>query len=284
MKKNANGLYEVKQGKLTVYFKTKKSALEWLELNPPKIKKSADKKQVLADAIFNIIEFSSNSKLSNDRSFATVSASHETCPKTCVFIKSGCYGENYGINFHFNAIGKTKGVNLVELALKLNSLRLGQKIRFFDVGDVPADENGVMDSNVLQTLNNAVISRKLRAIQFTHNKLNYANIEQVKLLNYVVNFSVESFKDAALAIKNGVNAVITLPSFTKPVKSRIVDGLKIVTCPAQYSDLKLAKKDITCADCMLCNKNRVNDKVVIAFYAHGTQKKKIDNAILKNSI
>lgn len=280
-------LFEVKLGGLTVFFKSKKAALNWLALNPVKESKPKKTKKVIIQDFtgrnFAINQSSANSKLSTDRSFATVSGSHNTCPTNCAFIKTanksnGCYGDNHGINFHFDAIGVKKGLNLNELQDKLNCLPIGQKIRFFDVGDVP-NHDTVMDIDIIKVLNDAVKLRKLKPIQFTHNVINYSNVEIAKKLHYVLNFSCETIQQAKKAIDSGVNAVLVVPSNTERVKSRHVDGLNLVTCPSQWIDLKLSKKEITCSTCMMCSKDRVKQKNVVVFYSHGTGYKKIDNAL-----
>ena len=232
---------------------------------------------------YAMVEFSSNKKLSSDKSFSTVSGSHKTCPTSCPFIKTatqknGCYGDNHGINYHFDAIGVTKGLNEFELFDKLQLLPKGKKVRLFDVGDLP-NINGTIDLDFLHELNRVVVARRLAVIQYTHNKLTYSNIDAIKSLDYIVNFSTEHLRQSVYALNNGVNAVIVLPSDTPPRKVIKHGKTSVLTCPAQWNDLNLSKKEVTCADCMLCSKDRVKERIIIGFYAHGTGSKKIDNAI-----
>ena len=253
------------------------------------VKKQATKKPKTVATVdyskrnYAMVEFSSNKKLSADKSFATVSGSHRTCPTTCPFIKTalgknGCYGDNYGINYHFDAIGVTKGLSEFELFDKLATLPKCKKVRLFDVGDLP-NINGTIDLDFLHELNRIVTMRKLSVIQYTHNKLTYSNIDAIKSLDYVVTFSTEHLRQSVYALNNGVNAVIVLPSDTPPRKVIKHGKTSVLTCPAQWNDLNLSKKEVTCADCMLCGKDRVKERIIIGFYAHGTGAKKIDSAI-----
>lgn len=279
-------LFEVKSGGITVFFKSKKAALNWLELNPIKVKKRNVKDVVkvdYSDKNYTLNPFSKNRKLSNDLSFATVSGSHKTCPSSCAFIKTanksnGCYGDNHGINFHFDAIGIKKGLSDLELMDNFQLLPKGQKVRLFDVGDIP-NKQGVMDYSLLNAFSLIARERNYKIIQFTHNLLNYSNIQIAKKLHYVLNFSCETIAQAKKAIENGVNAVLVVSSDTVKVKSRHVDGLNLITCLAQWQDLKLSKKEITCSTCMLCSKNRVEQKNVVVFYSHGVGYKKVDSAL-----
>ena len=268
---------------------TNEQMIEALKLAGYAVKKQVKKTPKTAATIdyskrnYAMVEFSSNKKLSVDKSFATVSGSHKTCPTSCPFIKTalgknGCYGDNYGINYHFDAIGVTKGLSEFELFDKLATLPKCKKVRLFDVGDLP-NINGTIDLQFLQELNRIVTLRKLQVIQYTHNKLTYSNIDAVKSLDYVVNFSTEHLRQSVYALNHGVNAVIVLPSDTPPRKIMKHGKTNVLTCPAQWTDLNLSKKEVTCTDCMLCSKDRVKERIIIGFYAHGTGAKKIDNAI-----
>jgi len=48
--------------------------------------------------------------------------------------------------------------------------------------------------------------------------------------------------------------------------TRTAKGIPVVVCPATYKD------DVSCKDCMLCEKR--DRKVIVGFPAHGTAKKK----------
>ena len=268
---------------------TNEEMIEALKLQGYSVKKQVKKTPKTVATVdyskrnYAMVEFSSNKKLSVDKSFATVSGSHKTCPTSCPFIKTalgknGCYGDNYGINYHFDAIGVTKGLTNFELFDKLRLLPKGKKVRVFDVGDLP-NINGTIDLDFLHELNRIVTLRKLNVIQYTHNKLTYSNIDAIKSLDYVVNFSTEHLRQSVYALNNGVNAVIVLPSDTPPRKIMKHGKTSILTCPAQWSDLNLSKKEVTCSQCMLCSKDRVKERIIIGFYAHGTGAKKIDSAI-----
>lgn len=81
--------------------------------------------------------------------------------------------------------------------------------------------------------------------------------------------SVESLKDAKKALKLGYAPAIIVDHFDGD-KSSIVDGIRLIPCPAQTKD------NISCADCRLCmDADRlVSTRSAVAFAAHGVQARK----------
>ena len=71
----------------------------------------------------------------------------------------------------------------------------------------------------------------------------------------------------------GNNVYVKVPvvnSKNKPPKTT-PKGRRVVVCPAQIKD------GVTCSTCKLCSKQR---SFIVAFIAHGTQKKKVDEVLL----
>jgi hypothetical protein len=145
------------------------------------------------------------------------------------------------------------------------------KMRFNVMGDLSHD-NGIIDATKLIKLANIVKNRMIETILYTHHSID--NVLNVKALQLAfdkglhVNISCEDIDKAKKALDYGLNAVIVLPtgSIHKVIKT---DNLTIVRCPAEYKDT------IQCSNCMLCAKDRVEKRVVVAFTAHGTGKKKL---------
>jgi hypothetical protein len=81
--------------------------------------------------------------------------------------------------------------------------------------------------------------------------------------------SVESIKDAKRALRRGYAPAIIVDHFDGD-KASIVDGIRLIPCPAQTKD------DVSCADCRLCMDadKLVSLNAAVAFAAHGTQAKK----------
>jgi hypothetical protein len=81
--------------------------------------------------------------------------------------------------------------------------------------------------------------------------------------------SVESVKDAKKALKRGYAPAIIVDHFDGD-KASVVDGIRLIPCPAQTKD------NVSCADCRLCMDadKLVSLKAAVAFAAHGTQARK----------
>jgi hypothetical protein len=109
----------------------------------------------------------------------------------------------------------------------------------------------------------------IETILYTHHSIdNSLNVSALKLAfskGLHINISCEDTNKAQKALDYGLNAVIVLPtgSIHKVIKQ---DDLTIVRCPAEYKD------SIKCANCMLCAKDRVQKRVVVAFTAHGAKR------------
>jgi hypothetical protein len=139
------------------------------------------------------------------------------------------------------------------------------------MGDLSHD-NGIIDATKLLKLANIIKSRLIETILYTHHSIdNILNVQAFKMAfdkGLYLNISCEDTTKANKALSYGLNAVIVLPtgSIHKVIKQ---DNLTIVRCPAEYKDT------IQCSNCMLCAKDRVEKRVVVAFTAHGTGKKKL---------
>jgi hypothetical protein len=212
---------------------------------------------------YSFTSHSSNKKIGN---IAAVSTSSPSCPTTCSLFNE-CYGK-----LHFTGIQWRKldssGLDFVQVMDLIHALKKRSKLRFNVVGDL-AHSNGTIDATKLLKLANTVKNRLIETILYTHHSIDNAlNVSALKLafskgLN--VNISCEDIDKATRALNYGLNAVIVLPtgSIHKVIKH---DGLNIVRCPAEYKD------SIKCANCMLCSKDRVKKRVVVAFTAHGAKR------------
>jgi hypothetical protein len=154
-------------------------------------------------------------------------------------------------------------------------MRKRSKLRFNVVGDL-AHQDGTIDATKLLKLANTVKNRLIETILYTHHSIdNSLNVSALKLAfrkGLHINISCEDIDKAKQALNHGLNAVIVLPtgSIHKAIKH---DGLNIVRCPAEYKDT------IQCANCMLCAKDRVQKRVVIAFTAHGAKKRALSTKL-----
>jgi hypothetical protein len=209
---------------------------------------------------YSFTSHSSNKKIGN---IAAVSTSSQSCPDTCALFDE-CYGKLHFTGIQWRKLDKS-GLDFVQVTDLIHALKKRSKLRFNVVGDL-AHNNGTIDATKLLKLANTVKNRMIDTILYTHHSIDNAlNVSALKLAfskGLHINISCEDTNKAAQALNLGLNAVIVLPtgSIHKVIKH---DDLTIVRCPAEYKDT------IQCANCMLCAKDRVQKKVVVAFTAHG---------------
>jgi hypothetical protein len=79
--------------------------------------------------------------------------------------------------------------------------------------------------------------------------------------------SVESVSDAKEAISRGYKPAMVVPYHPEDGRAEIVDGLRMVPCPAQT-------RDRTCTECRLCWDDSQKNSV-ITFAAHGVRAKSV---------
>ncbi len=215
---------------------------------------------------YSFTSHSHNKKLGN---IAAISTSSNSCPDTCA-LKSECYAKFSYTGIHWRNLD-LKGLDFHQLTNLIDAMKKRSKMRFNVMGDLSHD-NGIIDATKLIKLANIVKNRMIETILYTHHSID--NVLNVKALQLAfdkglhVNISCEDIDKAKKALDYGLNAVIVLPtgSIHKVIKT---DNLTIVRCPAEYKDT------IQCSNCMLCAKDRVEKRVVVAFTAHGTGKKKL---------
>jgi len=212
---------------------------------------------------YSFTSHSNNKKIGN---IAAISTSSQSCPTTCALFEE-CYGKLHVSGINWRKLDLS-GLTYAQVMDYVNAMRKRSKLRFNAVGDL-AHQNGTIDATKLLKLANTVKNRMIETILYTHHSIdNSLNVSALKLafskgLN--VNISCEDTNKAKQALNHGLNAVIVLPtgSIHKVIKH---DDMSIVRCPAEYKD------SIQCANCMLCAKDRVQQRVVVAFTAHGAKR------------
>jgi hypothetical protein len=219
---------------------------------------------------YSFTSHSHNKKLGN---IAAISTSSDSCPDTCA-LKSECYAKYSFTGIHWRALD-LKGLDFNQLTSLIDAMKKHSKMRFNVMGDL-AHNNGIIDATKLLKLANIVKNRMIETILYTHHSIeNNLNVKALKLAfekGLHVNVSCEDTTKANQALNYGLNAVIVLPtgSIHKVIKT---DNLTIVRCPAEYKDT------IQCSNCMLCAKDRVQQRVVVAFTAHGSGRKKLSSKL-----
>jgi hypothetical protein len=219
---------------------------------------------------YSFTSHSNNKKIGN---IAAVSTSSQSCPTTCALFDE-CYGKLHFTGMQWRKLDKS-GLDFVQVMDLIHALKKRSKLRFNVVGDL-AHQDGIIDAVKLLKLANVVKNRMIDTILYTHHSIDNAlNVSALKLAfskGLHANISCEDTDKAKLALNHGLNAVIVLPtgSIHKVIKH---DGLNIVRCPAEYKDT------IQCANCMICAKDRVQKRVVVAFTAHGAKKRALSEKL-----
>jgi hypothetical protein len=221
---------------------------------------------------FHLTRTSSNGKTGP---IPVSTSSRATCPPTCPFLKNGCYADaGYYTRLHWDAVTRgDRGVPFADFLDQIRNLPAGQLWRHSVAGDL-AHTAGRISRRYIKALVAANGGR--RGFTYTHHDLTKGeNLSLIRYANrngFTVNVSTESEAAADRAIAAGLPAVIAVPSTETRTTWRTPDGNAVLVCPAQRSDTK------TCSDCQLCSDKR-GRRVVIAFVAHGTAKRKADQAI-----
>lgn len=217
--------------------------------------------------------FVANSHNKKTGAMPVTSTSMDSCPLSCA-LYADCYGKSGHTRIHWNKLEKI-GIDYNQLMNLINALKKKTAIRFNVVGDL-AYANGIIDATKLLKLSNVVKNRMLDMILYTHHSIdNVLNVQALKLAfdkGLYVNISCENVEKAKKALSYGLNAVLVVPIDTLE-KHKKIDDIHLVHCPAEY------KPHIQCVNCMLCGKNRVQNRIVVAFTAHGTTKKRLSEKL-----
>lgn len=175
---------------------------------------------------------------------------------------------------HWSAVTRgDRGHSLPEFLAAIAALPAGQIWRHNQAGDLPHTA-GRISRRFMRGM--IAANRGRRGFTYTHHDLakgeNLALIRQANRQGFRVNVSTETEAAADAAIAAGLPAVMAVPSGESRVTWRTAAGNAVLVCPAQRSDTR------TCADCRLCHTR--GKRVIVAFLAHGTAKRRADAAIV----
>tara|TARA_R100001443_G_scaffold2188_1_gene7388 strand:- start:85 stop:780 length:696 start_codon:yes stop_codon:yes gene_type:complete len=194
----------------------------------------------------------------------------KSCPKTCPFLDS-CYASTGPLALHWAKTSEgLRGGNWNDLCNFVESLPKDQFFRHNQAGDLFATD-GLLDTGLLDSLVKA--NKNKKGYTYTHHVLNAHNVAQLKKANsagFTVNASCQSLTECDAAISKGLPTVCVVDS-EKPTPKTTPAGHKVLVCPAQTSET-------SCDKCRLCQKSERNN-LVIAFKAHGTRKKLVNEII-----
>lgn len=196
----------------------------------------------MLETLYKLVRTSGNKKLG--ASVAKTYTTRDSCPSTCAFLGSGCFGENFHQKFAWDRMHET-GHNFTQLLDEIGALPCNSNLRINVVGDYkdPVEE--------IPRFSQVVRRKKLKVLNYTHHIPTEEISLAVRSASYIVNFSTESVSRANEYLDKGLNVVVALPSTLEVKKAYRWGETTIVTCPAQL-------RDVTCENCMLCAKDRVS--------------------------
>ena len=193
-----------------------------------------------------------------------------SCPSECPLKDTDCYARFSYLGLHWNKVGVTLGDNWTRFCARVRRFTDGQLWRHNASGDLPQNKKGKIHRSKLRQLISA--ARHTRCWTYTHyDPLDRHNAECIREANassgMTVNLSADTLSQAdEYSALNIGPVVVTLSADAPHMGNRTPNGLPIVVCPAQ-------RTDISCAECKLCLlKER---KSIIGFLAHSTSAKRL---------
>ena len=216
--------------------------------------------------MFHITPKSKNAKIGK---MAATTSTATTCPTACPFKDNGCYAESGPLKLHWLKVTKgERGDDWSTFLDKIKELPAGSKWRHNQAGDLPGD---TQDLDSTKCVDLAKANDGKRGFTYTHYDVldNFQNAITVNMMNHLgftVNVSANNLEHADQLCDLDIAPVATVLPIEQTTNTVTPKGRKVVVCPATYKD------DVSCADCMLCEKR--DRKVIVGFPAHGTSKKK----------
>jgi hypothetical protein len=229
-------------------------------------------KQTLPHILFKAV--SENSKTGP---IPTTYSESKTCPKSCPFLKQGCYSR-YGPSFwHWRRLDQGTATGRITWAKFLNKIRhlnRGQIWRHNVAGDLPGDQSKI-DGKALADLTSANAGKA--GFTFTHHDVlskqngahNRAAIRKASAAGFTINLSGNNLQHADKLVATGVAPVVTIVPTGSPNTQFTPNGHKVIICPAQ------TRENVTCNSCRLCAKADRSMKcnggkqLIIGFLPHG---------------
>ena len=216
--------------------------------------------------MYHITPKSKNAKVGK---MAVTTSTATTCPSACPFKDNGCYAESGPLKLHWLKVTEgERGDDWSTFLDKIKDMPEGSKWRHNQAGDLPGDTKD-LDSAKCADL--AKANEGKRGFTYTHYDVldNFQNAITVNIMNHLgftVNVSANNLDHADQLCDLDIAPVATVLPIEQTTNTVTPKGRKVVVCPATYKD------EVSCADCMLCEKR--DRKVIVGFPAHGTSKRK----------
>lgn len=193
----------------------------------------------------------------------TSMTSSETCPPSCGFFNTGCYGEHSYLRMHWRAAAE--GLFWEAFCDAVRALPEWQLWRHNTVGDLPGIGEELCASDFKELV---AANRGRRGFTFTHKK----DPRVLRLYmwaaqeGFVINLSADDLAEADRLAETGLPVAVTLDEHEARTQFKTPGGRQLTRCPATYEWLP----GMNCQRCQLCA--RPGRKTIIGFPAHGTAK------------
>lgn len=203
----------------------------------------------------------------------TSTSERSTCPTTCPFYDKGCYAKSGPQAIHWRKISEgSRGMNWDQFITAIRNIPHGQLWRHNVSGDLPHNDG---DINYLMLRKLIFANKGRKGFTYTHHVLNEHNIVSIQnanMMGFTINASCESIETADhVMTEYNIPAVAIVNSENVQRFYKTRSGRKVITCPATLH------KNVTCATCGLCQQS--DRKFIIAFPAHGTAKKTVNQIV-----
>jgi len=222
--------------------------------------------------MYSFIAASKDKKLGGNMP-ATYSPLSDCNPHCIHYVLETCYGLWGHVAIHWRKISADeRGITWAELLQFIRGIPHSVLWRHNIAGDLPRRKRShKMSRKKCMALVKA--ARRSKPFTYCHHEKTARNIGIMRRMNaegFTVNMSTDTMREAA----HWFHAVPDLPIVTllplSSPKVQEVDGVKIIKCPAEYSDVGCGP---ICAHTMCANPNR---DWVIGFTAHSTKAKQAD--------
>lgn len=202
---------------------------------------------------FKIVAESKNVKTGNIPQTYTDKTS---CPLSCGAY-NGCYAKQGNTNIHWNKTNKSFD-DLISFVKGLPRKQLWRH-------NVAGDLMGINENIDVDALNRLVLANKgKKGFTYTHKKSNIDALIDANKNGFTINVSCDTNEEIKKYHALGLPVVAIS---NNPDKVEFIDNIKMVRCPAEYSD------KVNCVKCQLCADNTRD--YGIKFTPHGVLKKKI---------
>ena len=203
----------------------------------------------------------------------TSTSERSSCWEGCAFYAKGCYAKSGPQALHWRKVSEgERGMPWEQFIAAVRKIQRGQLWRHNVSGDLPHSFGDII-SDMLQQLVTANKGRK--GYTYTHHPLNAHNVKVLQDANangFTINASTESVEVAdAIMTEHNIPAVAVINSEESRRFFTTTNGRKVIVCPATVHD------NVTCATCGLCQ--RADRNFIVAFPAHGTAKKTVNNIV-----